>query len=104
MDIFETKSSKNEDASNQLLIKSKKQKQEKEENSIFPKEFMTLNRLYTLKEQLNNITFEKEGKYLLQKLYFSEDDKKLYKLLLIKGVVPPSFRPEFWYISSGAKR
>lgn len=104
MDIFETKSSKNEDASNQLLIKSKKQKQEKEENSIFPKEFMTLNRLYTLKDQLNNITFEKEGKYLLQKLYFSEDDKKLYKLLLIKGVVPPSFRPEFWYISSGAKR
>ena len=65
---------------------------------------MTLNRLYTLKDQLNNITFEKEGKYLLQKLYFSEDDKKLYKLLLIKGVVPPSFRPEFWYISSGAKR
>ena len=70
MDIFETKSSKNEDASNQLLIKSKKQKQEKEENSIFPKEFMTLNRLYTL-TQTTYTNLSKDIKNLIKKGHFS---------------------------------
>ena len=104
MNILNEESSSNGDSSNQLLLKTKKSKEEKEHINIFPKEFTALNRIYILKEQLNNITFEREGKYLLKKLYFSEDDKKLYKLLLMKGVIPSKYRPDFWFISSGAKR
>ena len=104
MNILNEESLSNGDSSNQLLLKTKKSKEEKEHINIFPKEFTALNRIYTLKEQLNNITFEREGKYLLKKLYFSEDDKKLYKLLLMKGVIPSKYRPDFWFISSGAKR
>ena len=103
MDSIETEESSYEASSNYLAIKSKKSNQE-EDSSIFPKEFIILEKIYTLKEHLNNISFEREGRYLLQKLYFSEDDKKLYKLLLIKGVIPVQYRPEFWFISSGAKR
>ena len=103
MDSIETEESSYEASSNYLAIKSKKSNQE-EDSSIFPKEFIILEKIYTLKEHLNNISFEREGRYLLQKLYFSEDDKKLYKLLLIKGVIPSQYRPEFWFISSGAKR
>ena len=106
MDILNTESSSKGDSSNQLLLKKKKslEDKEKEQAGIFPKELLFLNRINSLKEQLNNITFEQEGKYLLQKNYFSEDDKKLYKLLLMTGKIPPEYRPEFWYISSGAKR
>ena len=103
MDSIETEESSYEASSNYLAIKSKKSNQE-EDSSIFPKEFIILEKIYTLKEHLNNISFEREGRYLLQKLYFSEDDKKLYKLLLIKGAIPAQCRPEFWFISSGAKR
>ena len=103
MDSIETEESSYKASSNYLAIKSKKSNQE-EDSSIFPKEFIILEKIYTLKEHLNNISFEREGRYLLQKLYFSEDDKKLYKLLLIKGVIPVQYRPEFWFISSGAKR
>ena len=103
MESIETEESSYEASSNYLAIKSKKSNQE-EDSSIFPKEFIILEKIYTLKEHLNNISFEREGRYLLQKLYFSEDDKKLYKLLLIKGVIPVQYRPEFWFISSGAKR
>ena len=104
MDILNTESSSKEDSNNQLLLRQKKTKEEKEQTGILPKELLVLNRLNSLKEQLNNISFEREGNYLLQKLYFSDDDKKLYKLLLMKGKIPPEYRPEFWYISSGAKR
>ena len=104
MDILNTESSSKEDSNNQLLLRQKKTKEEKEQAGILPKELLVLNRLNSLKEQLNNISFEREGNYLLQKLYFSDDDKKLYKLLLMKGKIPPEYRPEFWYISSGAKR
>ena len=104
MNILNEESSSNGDSSNQLLLKTKKSKEEKEHTNIFPKEFTALNKIYILKDQLNNITFEREGKYLLKKLYFSEDDKKLYKLLLMKGVIPSKYRPDFWFISSGAKR
>ena len=103
MDTIETEESSYEASNNQLIIKTKKFMQN-EDSSIFPKEFITLEKIFSLKDQLNNISFEIEGKYLLQKLYFSEDDKKLYKLLLIKGVIPVKYRPEFWFISSGAKR
>jgi len=104
MDIMETEESSYEASNNQLITKAKKSMQNNEDSSIFPKVFITMEKIYSLKDQLNNISFEREGKYLLQKLYFSEDDKKLYKLLLIKGVIPSSYRSDFWFISSGAKR
>jgi hypothetical protein len=103
MDMIETEESSYETSSKQLMIKTKKSIQN-EDTSIFPKEFFTLEKIFSIKDQLNNISFEVEGKYLLKKLFFSEDDKKLYKLLLIKGVIPISYRADFWFISSGAKR
>ena len=103
MDNIETEESSYETSNSQIAIKAKKSTQI-EETSIFPKEFIILEKIHTIKDQLSNISFEHEGKYLLQKLFFSEDDKKLYKLLLMKGVIPPSLRAEFWFISSGAKR
>ena len=103
MDMIETEESSYETSSKQLMIKTKKSIQN-EDISIFPKEFFTLEKIFSIKDQLNNISFEVEGKYLLKKLFFSEDDKKLYKLLLIKGVIPISHRADFWFISSGAKR
>ena len=103
MDIIEVEESTQE-SSNKKLMAKKKIMQKNEDTSIFPKEFITLGKLFSLKDQLSSISFEHEGKYLLQKLYFSEDDKKLYKLLLIKGVIPPAYRSEFWFISSGAKK
>ena len=103
MDMIETEESSYETSSKQLMIKTKKSIQN-EDTSIFPKEFFTLEKIFSIKDQLNNISFEVEGKYLLKKLFFSEDDKKLYKLLLIKGVIPISHRADFWFISSGAKR
>ena len=102
MDNIETEESSYETSNSQIAIKAKKSTQI-EETSIFPKEFIILEKIHTIKDQLSNISFEHEGKYLLQKLFFSEDDKKLYKLLLMKGVIPPSLRAEFWFISSGAK-
>ena len=38
----------------------------------------------SLKEQLNDISWEKDGIALLQKTSFNEYDKKIYKLLLLK--------------------
>ena len=72
--------------------------------NIFPSILLTLDQMYIIRGQLNEISWEKEGKDLLKKISFSEEDKKIYKLLLIKGVIPPKYRGEFWYISSGAKR
>ena len=103
MESIETEESSYEASNNQLIMKTKKSMQN-EDSSIFPKEFITLEKIFSLKDQLKNISFEREGKYLLKKLYFSEDDKKLYKLLLIKGVIPVEYRPDFWFISSGARR
>ena len=72
--------------------------------NIFPPELLTLDKIYLLKEQLKNISWDKEGKNLLKKIYFTEEDKKIYKLLLIKGEIPSKYRGEFWYISTGGKR
>ena len=72
--------------------------------NIFPSELLTLDKIYSLKEQLKNISWEKEGKNLLKKIYFTEEDKKIYKLLLIKGEIPSKYRGVFWYISTGGKR
>ena len=74
MDILNTESSSKGDSSNQLLLKKKKSLEDKakEQAGIFPKELLFLNRINSLKEQLNNITFEQEGKYLSpsKKLFF----------------------------------
>ena len=103
MDVIEEEESNNESSNNQLIQKTKKV--QKEQNiGIFPEEFIIIEKIFSLKSQLSSLSFEKEGKYLLKKLFFTEDDIKLYKLLLIKGVIPSSYRPEFWFISSGAKR
>ena len=103
MDVIEEDESTNESSNSQLIQKTKNI-QQKQNKSFFPKEFITYDRLFSIKSQISSISFEKEGKYLLKKISFSKDDIKLYKLLLIKGVIPPSYRPEFWFISSGAKR
>ena len=103
MDVIEEEESNNESSNNQLIQKTKKV--QKEQNiGIFPEEFIIIEKIFSLKSQLSSLSFEKEGKYLLKKLFFTEDDIKLYKLLLIKGVIPSLYRPEFWFISSGAKR
>ena len=60
MDSIETEESSYEASSNYLAIKSKKSNQE-EDSSIFPKEFIILEKIYTLKEHLNNISFEREA-------------------------------------------
>ena len=67
MDIMETEESSYEASNNQLIMKTKKSMQN-EDSSIFPKEFITLEKIFSLKDQLNNISFEREGKYLLKKL------------------------------------
>ena len=103
MDVIEEEESNNESSNNQLIQKTKKV--QKEQNiGIFPEEFIIIEKIFSLKSQLSSLSFEREGKYLLKKLFFTEDDIKLYKLLLIKGVIPSLYRPEFWFISSGAKR
>ena len=72
--------------------------------NIFPIELLTLDKIYIIKEQIDEISWEKEGKNLLKKVCFSEEDKRIYKLLLIKGVIPSKYRGEFWYISTGGKK
>ena len=72
--------------------------------NIFPQEIQTLEKIMSLKEQLNDISWEKDGIALLQKTSFNEYDKKIYKLLLLKEVIPKKYRGEFWFISSGGKR
>ena len=91
------------DGNNSNRLKGKKIKNNEVMN-IFPTELLTLDKIYLIKEQINNISWEKEGKELLKKISFNEEDKRIYKLLLIKGAIPSKFRGEFWYISTGGKR
>lgn len=72
---------------------------------IFPSFFLKgleLNE-YNEKQKLN-YTWEKEGLNLLSKIYFSTEDIKIYKSLLIKNCIPLKYKGEFWYISTGAKQ
>ena len=89
---------------NKLYVKKAKNNEVMQDMNIFPTELLTLDKIYIMKEQLDEISWEKEGKDLLKKIYFTEEDKKIYKLLLIKGVIPSRYRGEFWYISTGGKR
>ena len=70
--------------------------------SSFFLEGLELNEYY---EKLkSNYSWEKDGFNLLTKIYFSTEDIKIYKTLLIKNCIPLKFKGEFWFISSGAKQ
>ena len=104
MNDTDTEASSSEGGINKLRGKKYKNNEVLEDMNIFPTELLTLDKLYLIKDQLSEISWKKEGKELLNKIYFTEEDKKIYKLLLIKGVIPPKYRGEFWYISTGGKR
>lgn len=104
MNDTDTEASSSDGTTNILKGKKIKNNEVLQDMNIFPPELLTLDKIYLLKEQLKNITWEKEGKNLLKKIYFTEEDKKIYKLLLIKGEIPSKYRGEFWYISTGGKR
>ena len=104
MNDTDTESSSTEGSINKLRGKKTKNNEVLQEMNIFPTELLTLDKIYLIKEQLNGISWEKNGKNLLKKTYFTEEDKKIYKLLLIKGVIPSKYRGEFWCISTGGKR
>ena len=103
MFIFDSDES-NSESMNKLYGKKGKNSEVLQDMNIFPTELLTLDKIYLIKEQIDEISWEKEGKKLLEKISFSEEDKKIYKLLLIKGAIPPKYRGEFWYISTGGKR
>ena len=104
MNDTDTEASSSDGTANKLKGKKIKNNEVLQDMNIFPSELLTLDKIYSLKEQLKNISWEKEGKNLLKKIYFTEEDKKIYKLLLIKGEIPSKYRGEFWYISTGGKR
>ena len=102
--MFNNIEESNNDGMNKLYGKKAKNNEVLQDMNIFPIELLTLDKIYIIKEQLDEISWEKEGKNLLNKISFSEEDKRIYKLLLIKGIIPPRYRGEFWYISTGGKR
>ena len=104
MNDTDTEASSSDGTANKLKGKKIKNNEVLQDMNIFPSELLTLDKIYLLKEQLKNISWEKEGKNLLKRIYFTEEDKKIYKLLLIKGEIPSKYRGEFWYISTGGKR
>ncbi len=104
MNDTDTDTSSTDGTLNKLKGKKIKNNEVLQDMNIFPTELLTLDKIYLIKDQLTEISWEKEGKELLKKIYFTEEDKKIYKLLLIKGVIPSKYRGEFWYISSGGKR
>jgi hypothetical protein len=104
MNDTDTEASSSDGTTNKLKGKKIKNNEVLQDMNIFPPELLTLDKIYLLKEQLKNISWDKEGKNLLKKNYFTEEDKKIYKLLLIKGEIPSKYRGEFWYISTGGKR
>ena len=104
MNDTDTEASSSDGTTNKLKGKKIKNNEVLQDMNIFPSELLTLDKIYLLKEQLKNISWEKEGKNLLKRIYFTEEDKKIYKLLLIKGEIPSKYRGEFWYISTGGKR
>ena len=104
MNDTDTEASSSDGGVNKLYVKKVKNNEVMQDMNIFPSELLTLDKIYLMKEQLDEISWEKEGKDLLKKVNFTEEDKKIYKLLLIKGVIPSKYRGEFWYISTGGKR
>ena len=74
------------------------------ENINYPIFLINTTNLLSFKQKISNITWEKEGKNLLEKLQFSKDDIQIYKMLIYKGCIPENLKGEFWFISSGAKK
>ena len=74
------------------------------ENLNYPIFLINTTNLLSFKQKLSNITWEKEGKNLLEKSQFSKDDIQIYKILIYKGCIPENLKGEFWFISSGAKK
>ena len=104
MNDTDTEASSSDGTINKLKRTKTKNNEVLQDMNIFQTILLTLDKIYVIKDQLREISWEKEGKELLKKISFSEEDKKIYKLLLIKGVIPPKYRGEFWYISTGGKR
>ena len=104
MNDVDRETSSSDGTVNKLSGKKTKNHEVLQDMNIFPTELLTLDKIYLIKEQLEEISWEKEGKDLLKKIYFNEEDKRIYKLLLIKGAIPSKYRGEFWYISTGGKR
>ena len=104
MNDTDTEASSSDGTINKLKGTKTKNNEVLQDMNIFPTILLTLDKIYLIKDQLSEISWEKEGKQLLTKISFTEEDKKIYKLLLIKGVIPPKYRGEFWYISTGGKR
>jgi len=72
---------------------------------IFPSFFLKGLELNEYNEkQMSDCCWEKDGLNLLSKIYFSTEDLKVYKNLLLKNCIPLKYKGEFWYISSGAKQ
>ena len=74
------------------------------ENINYPIFLINTTNLLSFKQKISNITWEKEGKNLLEKSQFSKDDIQIYKILIYKGCIPENLKGEFWFISSGAKK
>ena len=74
------------------------------ENSNYPSFLINTSNLLLFKQKISNITWEKEGKILLEKNQFNNNDIQIYKMLIYKGCIPEDYRGEFWFISSGAKK
>ena len=74
------------------------------ENTNYPSFLINTSHLLLFKQKISNITWEKEGKILLEKNQFNDNDIQIYKMLIYKGCIPEIYRGDFWFISSGAKK
>ena len=74
------------------------------DNTYYPSFLKNTSNLLLFKQKISNISWEKEGKNLLEKTQFNEEDIHIYKMLIYKGCIPENLKGEFWFISSGAKK
>ncbi len=74
------------------------------DNTYYPSFLINTSNLLLFKQKISNISWEKEGKNLLEKTQFNEEDIHIYKMLIYKGCIPENLKGEFWFISSGAKK
>ena len=74
------------------------------QDTNYPSFLKNTSNLLLFKQKISDITWEKEGKILLEKNQFNNNDIQIYKMLIYKGCIPEDYRGEFWFISSGAKK